>query len=329
MSRKFGNNVDLQQNELQNARVQNLASAPSSPVAGQVYYDSTAGALIYRAASTWIDLRARANHTGTQLAATISDLPATVQGYRLDQFAAPTADLSLNSRKITNLAAGVSASDAVTLAQLQNAINGTDWKQSVRAASTANVPLATPGATLDGVTLVANDRVLLKNQSTASQNGLYVWTGASTPLTRTADGAQGALTADAAVFVEEGSTQADTQWRLTTDGAITVDTTAQTWAQIGGATVYTAGTGISIAGNAVSLDTAVAVRKAAGTIGDGASTAYVVTHNLATLDVTVGVFLVADGSEIDVDIARTSTNAVTITFAVAPASNAYRVVVHG
>ena len=106
-------------------------------------------------------------------------------------------------------------------------------KEPVRAASTANVTLATPGASLDGVTLSNGDRILLKNQSTGSQNGLYTWSGAASALVRTVD-------ADAAVdfvsgfmvYVSEGTTNGTSFWAYTTAGAITLGTTSLAFAKV-------------------------------------------------------------------------------------------------
>lgn len=111
-----------------------------------------------------------------------------------------------------------------------------DYKASVRAATTANIASLAGGTpnTLDGVTLVANDRILVKDQTTASQNGIYyvttLGTGANGTWTRAtdADGA-GELTSGAIVAVEEGSTNVDSQWMLTTDGVITIGTTSLTF----------------------------------------------------------------------------------------------------
>lgn len=111
-----------------------------------------------------------------------------------------------------------------------------DYKASVRAATTANITTLAGGApnTLDGVTLVANDRILVKDQTTASQNGIYyvatLGTGANGTWTRAtdADGA-GELTSGTIVAVEEGTTNADSQWMLTTDGTITIGTTSLTF----------------------------------------------------------------------------------------------------
>lgn len=107
-------------------------------------------------------------------------------------------------------------------------------KQPVRAASTANVNIASPGTTLDAVTLASGDRLLLKNQSTASQNGIYVWTGSATALTRATD-------ADAAVdfvygfltYVREGTANGSTYWTFNQSAAITLETTAITFGSFG------------------------------------------------------------------------------------------------
>lgn len=120
---------------------------------------------------------------------------------------------------------------------------GNDFKASVRVATVgANITLA-GGApnTLDGVTLVANDRILVKDQTTGSQNGLYyvstLGTGANGTWTRAADAdGAGELTSGAIVAVEDGTTNADTQFMLTTDGPITIGTTALTFIRKDGVT---------------------------------------------------------------------------------------------
>lgn len=104
-------------------------------------------------------------------------------------------------------------------------------KQPVRVASTANVSLTAPGATIDGVTMVAGDRMLLKDQSTASQNGLYVWNGAASTATRTTDATTAAdFGYGFKVFVREGTANAQTYWTFTQTAALTIGTTALTFA---------------------------------------------------------------------------------------------------
>jgi hypothetical protein len=88
-----------------------------------------------------------------------------------------------NGAGIDNLPNALLAQQPVTLAQLGNAINGLDWKDNARAASTGNVNLAAPGASLDAVTLANGDRIVLKNQTAATENGIYIWTGAAVALT--------------------------------------------------------------------------------------------------------------------------------------------------
>lgn len=110
---------------------------------------------------------------------------------------------------------------------IDSVVAGLDWKQSVRVASTANVSLVMPGM-IDGVTLAEEDRVLLKDQSTLSQNGIYLYYAAS-GLVRASDAEQDTLTSGAAVYVEEGSTNEGDIWILSTYNPITVGTTNQTW----------------------------------------------------------------------------------------------------
>ena len=325
MTKKILVHYDFSQNEIQNAKIQNLAADPSTPVAGQVWYNTTSGKLIYRGATANIDPTARVNHTGTQTTSTISDFSASVQAIRLDQHAAPTAAVAMNNQRLTGLAEPTAAQDAATKNYVDAAVNGTDWKQSVRAATTANITLSGL-QTVDGISIAAGERVLVKNQTNGAENGLY--NAASGAWTRTTDAdASVEVTAGLSVMVEEGTTQADSQWRLTTDGAITLGTTALTFAQIGAGTTYTQGTGITITGNAVAIDTGVVVRKFAATVGG--TTSIAVTHGLNTTDVQVQAYLLATGELVECDIVRTNANTVTLGFAVAPAASSIRVSVQG
>lgn len=254
--------------------------------------------------------------------------------------------IDLSGQQAKNAADASAGTDLVTLQQLQAYVRGLDWKASARAASTANVNLANPGASVDGVALANGDRVLLKNQTTASQNGLYVWSGAASALVRTADADTGTLTSATAVYITEGTNNGDTMWVLTTDDPITVNTTALTFVQFGGGTTYTNGNGIVInsgvisavvtpggglllSGSGLAIDPAKVPLKYSATIGDGSTSSIAVTHNIGTRDVHVTIYDAISNAEVDVDVVHTSVNVVTLNFGTAPGNNSYRVVVLG
>ena len=183
----------------------------------------------------------------TLTAAKISDFDTQVRTSRLDQMAAPTGSVSLNSQKITNLATPTADSDAATKGYVDSVAQGLDPKQSVRTASTANIATLSGLLTVDGITVVAGDRVLVKNQSTASQNGIYV--ASASTWSRATDMDAWTEVPNAFVFVEEGSTQADTGWVCTSNAGGTIGTTAIDWAQFSGAGTYLAGDGLTLTGN--------------------------------------------------------------------------------
>ena len=185
----------------------------------------------------------------------ISDFDTGVQTNRLDQMAAPTGSVSLNSQTITNLADPVNTQDAATRGFVEATSQGLDVKDSCVAATTANITISTAlnnGDTLDGVTLATNDRVLVKDQSTASENGIYV-VGASPA--RAADLAAGADAAGMFTFVEQGTVNADNGFVCTSNkGSAVVGTNSLTYAQFSGAGQITAGDGLDKSGNTLSLD---------------------------------------------------------------------------
>ena len=132
---------------------------------------------------------------------------------------------------------------------------GLDFKDSVRVASTANVTVSGPGAAIDGVTLSSGDRVLLKNQSTGSENGIYVFNGAASALTRATDAnANSEVTPGMFVFVEEGTVNADNGYVLSTDGTISVGSTALTFTQFSGAGQIVAGDAMTKSGNTLNVN---------------------------------------------------------------------------
>jgi hypothetical protein len=423
MARRFLTSIDLAKNELQNARIQNLAADPSTPVAGQVYYNTVANEMrIYNGTSFeaiglngvtadaaelnildgatltttelnyvdgvtsgiqgQLDLKAplanptftgtvsldtgvslvfegaTANNFETTLSVvdptadnTISlpDASGTVARVenKLHDFALATASVDLNNQKITNLTDPTNAQDAANKRYVDAAVVGIDWKASVRAATTGAVTLATAfenGDTLDGVTLATGNRVLVKDQADGTENGIYVVNATGAPTRATDADTAAEITASFAVFVEEGTVNADSGYTLTNNGTVTIGTTELVFTQFTGLGQITAGNGLTktantldvVAGlgivsnaNDVAIDTAVVVRKYAVSIGDGTATSYTVTHNLNTRDVVVGIYDNASPyAELMADVEHTTVNTVTVLFSVAPTSGQYRVVVH-
>lgn len=172
-----------------------------------------------------------------------------VRANRLDQMSAPTASVSLNSQKITGLADPTDAQDAATKAYVDAARSGLDVKQSVRAATTGNVTLSGT-QTIDGVSLIATNRVLVKNQSTASENGIWVVNSSTWSRATDAD-SDAEVTSGLFTFVEEGTDNGNSGFVLTTDNPITVGTTGLTFAQFSGAGQITAGNGLTKTGNTI------------------------------------------------------------------------------
>jgi hypothetical protein len=164
--------------------------------------------------------------------------------------------VNVTNSRITNVTDPTGAQDAATKAYVDAVKVGLDFKDSVRVASTGNLTISGPGASIDGVSLTSGDRVLLKNQTTGSQNGIYSWNGAGSTMTRTTDADSNAeVTAGLFVFVEEGTVNSDNGYVLTTDGSITVGSTALTFTQFSGAGQIVAGAAITKSGN--TLDVAV------------------------------------------------------------------------
>ena len=185
----------------------------------------------------------------------ISDFDAGVRTNRLDQMAAPTGSVSMNSQTITNVSDPVNAQDAATKGFVEATSQGLDVKDSCVAATTGNITISTAlnnGDTLDGVSLSTSDRVLVKDQSTASQNGIYIV--GSSP-SRADDLAAGADAAGMFTFVEQGTVNADNGFVCTSNkGSAVVGTNNLTFAQFSGAGQITAGDGLDKSGNTLSVD---------------------------------------------------------------------------
>jgi len=321
MARSFLTPIDLNQLELQNARVQNLSTTQinsiSSPVVGQVVYDTTVKTLkVYDGASwaptgssttgsgapsttpttvgaLYVDTTNDVLYVATGTSSSADWAPALPYGtttanlgsaagagssvavsradhvhrhtnddhgsINISALAAPAADVAWGGYKITGLADPTNAQDAATKNYVDAVKTGLDVKQSVRAATTAPGTLASAfadGSVIDGVTLATGDRILIKNQTDASENGIYVVNATGAP-TRAADANTSAeVTAGMFTFVSEGTANADSGWVLTTNDVITLGTTNLEFAQFSGAGQVAAGDGLTKTGNTIDIGTA-------------------------------------------------------------------------
>lgn len=143
--------------------------------------------------------------------------------------------------------APTSSTHAVNKQYVDSLVDGLTWKTAVRAATTANINLASAPATIDGVTLASGNRVLVKNQTAAAENGIYVFNGAGSAMTRALDMDAASEFYHAAVFVTEGG-QGNTGWTETSVVA-TVGTDPVTFQQFTGGSLLVAGTGLTLTGN--------------------------------------------------------------------------------
>lgn len=256
-------------------------------------------------------------------------------------------DLDFGSvARIKNLPSPIESGDAVPKSYVDALLEGLDWKESCRVATTSNIDLANPPSIIDGVSLSLGDRVLVKDQSDSAQNGIYVYNGSGNPLTRALDANTASELNGAVVMVREGTSNADTVWRqtseITTLGEDSViwepfvtsvpDATETTKGKVEIATQAEVDAGTLDAPYVVTpakLANSVWVKKKyVTTIGDGSNTSYTITHNLGTQDVFVAIYKTSGNhEEVIAEVRHTSANTIQVLFASAPASNEYRVVV--
>jgi len=305
--------------------------------------------------------------------------------------------------------------EAATKQYVDSAVSGLDWHTAVNLLATSNIALTGTSGTLviDGHAALDDTddgyRLLLKNQTTGSENGIYVYAddGSTYTLSRAVDADTYQELIGAAVFVMEGTTYASTAW-VQTNHYLT-SFSGQTWSQFSGSGTYVAGNGLTLTGNSFSIDTSITVdhntaqtltnktltsptitsptvsglylsdnniviegtanvhettlvftdptadrtitfkdesgtvaltsditsalstytRKYSQDIGNASLTSIPVVHNLGTRDVQVQVYDKTLHDTVECDVVRTDTNTITVSFAVAPAVDAYRVVVVG
>lgn len=273
MATKFVTNLDLLQNQIINGRFEVVSSDPTTGnFEGRLIYNSTDKVIKVYDGTAWrVALHAISSAT-TALSAsesagtvtlTIADATTSDSGLlsatdktKLD---AATASNTASTLVLRDASGNFKASDPLadqdvaTKYYVDAARAGLDVKQSVRVATTGNITLDNTTTSIDGITLADGDRVLVKNQSTGSQNGIYVASTSGSWSRATDADATGELTAGSFVFVEEGTDNADSGWVVTTDGTITIGSTSIAFAQFSGAGQITAGDGLTKTGNTLNV----------------------------------------------------------------------------
>lgn len=243
-----------------------------------------------------------------------------------------------NTTRILNLPAPASANEPVRSADLNAAIEGIKQKDAARAATQGNLNLAAPGATLDGIALANGDRVLVRNQTAQSENGIYIFNGAAAAMTRAADANTAAELTNALVPILDG-TDAGKSFRQTATNP-TIGTSSILFVAFGtsGGVVAFASQAETDAGNetakavtpATLKGSIYAKRKIAADFGDGTATQFDVTHNLNTRDVEVEVYRNSGAYDtVFCDVERPDANTVRLRFAAAPTANQFRAVILG
>jgi|GEM_PF-2274603 len=167
------------------------------------------------------------------------------------------------NQRVTNLADAVAANDAVSLSQLQQALLGLRWKDPVRVITTGPVTLSGL-QTIDGVTVMAGDRVLVAAQALASENGIYVVADGGWLRAADADGSSKLVSAT--VLVEEGDTWADSQWTCTNNAPIVVGQDSIVFARLSGAGQIDAGAGLTKVGNRIDVGAGAGIAVLADTV---------------------------------------------------------------
>lgn len=282
MATKFLTNLDLNQNQLLNATFEIVGTDPvSGNFEGRLVYNSTTDTIKVYANGAWRSLPhtiASGGGAGIAEALTVSESNGTItltlnladtdsagllsatfwndlNGATSDATASKLVKRDANGN--IKVATPTDAAHAATKGYVDAARSGLDVKQSVRVATTGPLTIATDleaGDEVDGITLVAGNRVLVKNQSTASENGIYV-VQASGAAVRASDSNgtpdTGEMSGGVFTFVEQGTVNADSGWVVTSNGPITVGTDPITWAQFSGAGQITAGAGLTKSGNTI------------------------------------------------------------------------------
>lgn len=257
-----------------------------------------------------------------------------------------TSNLRSNgTATVTNLPAPSDPTDVATKGYVDSTIEGLSFKAKCRVATVSNIDLASPGAAINGITLSLNDRVLVLLQTLTKDNGIYIFNGASTPMTRAADASTAEELTQAVVTVEEGDSEGATYrqsainfvlgtdpivWEAFNTGAGPASETVSGIVEIATQEETDEGTDDQRAVTPLKLAAwSRAKLKYTALFGDGSSTQFDLTHNLGTKHVQVTVYEASTDEEVLCDKKSLSNSAFRLTFSSAPASDSYYAVILG
>jgi hypothetical protein len=249
----------------------------------------------------------------------------------------------LNTNKVVNLPQATAAGEAVVFEQMQALLEANAWKDNARVATQANVTIAGPGATIDGITMVVGDRVLVRAQTAQTENGIYVWNGAAVAMTRALDASTFDELESGMITVDEG-TDAGKAFRQSAVNGV-IGTNNVVWVSFGTGAVQATETLAGIAELATQAETDIgtddqrivtplklktssfASRGFTVLFGDGSATQYNIDHNLNG-NVVVQIMIEATGEYVNCRITKNSVNRSVVNVAPAPASDTLRALVH-
>ena len=331
MALSYLTDINLNKNELQNAVIQNLATAPSSPVEGQIYYDSTVGdkSVYFYNGSAFINMSGDITEVvagngltgggasgsvtlnvvgGTGITANANDIAITNTGVTAATYGSSTAIpvIAVNAQGQITSASTAAISSSLTIA----ADSGSDDTVTV-----GTDTLTFAGTSNEIETTVTNNQIQvgLPNDVTVSNNltvnnNVVVSGNLQVTGTTTTNNVETVSTSNGVIF--EGSV-ADANELTLKAGSLTADRTVT----------------LPDATGTVALTSDITSRSFAASIGDGSNTSYTVTHNLGTKDVIVQLYDTSSNDTVFADIVRTSTSVVTVSFASAPTTNDIRVLI--
>lgn len=326
---RLGNHLEANSYELRNAVAHQVNGAPAGAKNGQWWWDTAAGKLKWKTPSGNVDPLDRTNHSGNVPAANVAGLTAAITTVSLDQMTSPAADLSMNSKRLRNLPAPVNADEPLRLIDGLNMQAGSDFKNSVRVMTDANIAALSGTPIVDGIQTAVGDRIAAMGQTDPSKRLVYVIPVGAGAWVIADDFKQGSLTSGAVYAVEEGTFQGRS-YRLNNTGAVTVGTTNLNWQlYAAGVTYISMSSELDITGNQVTYK---GIKGYVATIGDGVTTSFSLSHGLNCGLKVFGITIVdlANGNQqIFPDVFVNANNTVNVVFGTAPASNSIYVAIAG